>query len=98
MQIPTSPQTPQLRHARSLLYAMVCTLPNEDVLPAGEALATLDNVFPPLPPADEMPEGTVVSEADVLAALRDAAQVAADPQETARIVMAGESLTTPLVL
>lgn len=99
MSIQTSPETPQLQRARSLLLAMACSLPLEQALPAAEALATLGyGVLPPLPPVDELPAETAVTTTEALEALAAAARVAADPQEAARIALSAETLTAPLVL
>lgn len=93
MEIATSEQTPQLRHARSLLAALTAQ-PDLDALPAIEALATLDQVHPPLPPVDQPPPRATLDEA--LTALAAAAQTATDPREAARIAEAAAALHTPV--
>lgn len=92
----TRQQTPQLRHARSVLAAL-SRVGGWDGLPAAEALDTLDWVHPPHPPVVELPADDVVSEQDGLDALAAAALVAVDPEEASRVALAAESLRTPVV-
>lgn len=88
-------QTPQLRHARAVLCGL-SERPGLAWLPATEALATLECVFPPLPSADELVTPNTATVEMALAALSAAADVAQDPGEAARIALAAESLRTPV--
>lgn len=85
----------ELGRARSVLAAMVAA-GGADLVPAAEALATLDEVDTPPPPAGAVPELGVPTITSALEALSAAAAAAKDPAEAARISAAALALRTPL--
>lgn len=91
----TSAENVELGRARSLLAALVSG-GGAALVPAAEALATIDDVAPPGPPIGYVGELGMPTVARALEALSAAAAVAEDPAEAARISAAASALQTPL--
>lgn len=82
--------------ARSILRA-VARGGDDAALPATEALATLEDVSPPLPPAAPLREGAAATPAAALGALAAAAAAARTPAEAVRVAAAACALRTPFL-
>lgn len=89
------PEWSPLERARAAL-AVLAAGGGVEAVPAAEALALLDPVFPALPPVDGAAVVGPVDLAAAAAALETAATAAGTTEEAARIAAAGAALRTPL--
>lgn len=84
-----------MARSRSLLAALA-DVGGTQGLPAAEALASLDDVYPPPPPVEPLPPGVRATTDDAVQGLRSAAAASTDPAEAARVAVATQALLTPL--